>query len=365
MPTITNTPVNLSHETSTEILNTFFSIPNNNIIAHTIFDDLQNGAQISIPKNLKENNDIKNKEITIQDIYKYPQLQLELTKHKKITRDFYISLKEKQKTPFIFRSEFPEIGIEVETENIKDDAFINHFWYSKEDNSLRNYGIEFTSKPLTMEEIEPALNYLVNQLSIKNKPDMSPRTSIHVHVNCRKFTWEQIKTITLLYAIFEHHFYNIVGKNRENSIFCVPLYKTEYLNTLFNIKIDNITWSKYCGINLLPLIQFGTIEFRHLYGTLDINTILRWIDNIGILIKAGSSMSWDYLVEKIKHMNSDSSYAKLYVDIFGEKYKNSTSTQLEYCISQIKRILFGNVYYQEIKSEVSIDSEYYQSFNKA
>ena len=280
-------------------------------------------------------------------------LQLQTAKHKKIIRDYYYNSGNVLNI-FEFKNPLPIIGIEIETENILYEYFVTHFWNVKEDHSLRNNGVEFTSKPLEQIEIEPALHYLKRQLEVKNKPDMSPRTSVHIHVNCRDFTWDQIKTIILLYSIFEHHFYNIAGKNRENSIFCVPLYKTEFIKNLLNSNLEHLIWSKYCGINILPLMNFGTIEFRHLYGTLDPLTILEWIDNIGCLISYATKTNFKNLVNKIENMNSDSSYAKLYTTIFGEKYINATSKQLEFCISQIKRILFGDIYYNNIKSQINL-----------
>lgn len=304
-------------------------------------------------KKKHQQKNIDNDSKTPNYVFGFTPLDLQTAKHKKIIRDYYYNSGNVLNI-FEFKNPLPIIGIEIETENILYEYFVNHFWNVKEDHSLRNNGIEFTSKPLEQIEIEPALHYLKRQLEVKNKPDMSPRTSVHIHVNCRDFTWDQIKTIILLYSIFEHHFYNIAGKNRENSIFCVPLYKTEFIKNLLYSNLEHLIWSKYCGINILPLMEFGTIEFRHLYGTLDPLTILEWIDNIGCLISYATKTNFKSLVNKIENMNSDSSYAKLYTTIFGEKYINATSKQLEFCISQIKRILFGDIYYNNIKSQINL-----------
>ena len=82
---------------------------------------------------------------------------------------------------------------------------------------------------------------------------MSPRTSVHIHANCRDFTWDQIKTIILLYSIFEHHFYNIAGKI-ERTVFSVYHYIKQNLLKLiiFEFRTFNmvqILWNKHITIN--------------------------------------------------------------------------------------------------------------------
>ena len=154
------------------------------------------------------------------------------------------------------------IGIEVEVENMwKQAPAPELYWDAKEDHSLRNNGLEFTSIPLRGYQIEYALDYL--NMLIKNsgnEPDFSPRTSIHVHLNVRDMTWSQLKVLVLLYSIFERHFFHIAGTKRESSVFCVPLYKSVKHSTLSKLEHITTMWSKYNALNLGTVMGLSLIH---------------------------------------------------------------------------------------------------------
>jgi hypothetical protein len=244
------------------------------------------------------------------------------------------------------------VGIEVEVENIVDYYNLEYYWEGKSDGSLRNSGAEFTSIPLRGQQIPYALRYLKEALEINNKPDFSNRTSVHVHMNVRDMTWNQIKTFILLYAIFERHFFNIAGTKREESIFCVPLYKTNQVRNITYLENGGAeNWYKYSAINCGTILgndtvpKFGTIEFRHLYGTLDEKIIINWINNIFCLRNASAKIKYEDLLEQVKNMNTTSEYVTLYQQVFKE-YAN-TRTMLkkdfEYCVTQTKLSLWGDI----------------------
>lgn len=242
------------------------------------------------------------------------------------------------------------IGIEVEVENITKYFVPEYYWTAKEDGSLRNHGVEYTSIPLRGHQVPHALTYLQKRMQdVDLKPDYSPRTSIHVHLNVRDMTWNQIKSLVLLYAIFERHFFNIAGTKREQSIFCVPLYKTNQLSSLNTLETSVVHWFKYSAINLATVLggndvpKYGTIEFRHLYGTGDKQIILNWINNIMKLREASRVYNYEELRNRIKTMNTSSEYTALYLDVFGEfaNIRAMHKQDFEYCISQTKVALFG------------------------
>lgn len=304
--------------------------------------------------------------LLLQDVYKYPALKLD-----KVRSNAFEKSNKFDGEPFKWCMPNALVGIEVEVENITGPVPMEAYWQSKPDNSLRNNGVEFVSIPLAVAQIQPALHHLYQQMARNNKPDFSNRTSIHVHLNVRDMTQDQIYTLFLLYCIFEKHFYKFVGTKRLNSIFCVPIYRSNLdqkaVRTIYHLEAS---WQKYCGLNLLPLVSnglnpggYGTIEFRHLYGTDNYTTVMHWINNILALRKAAMSIPKDEVIALIKEMNTTSGYRSLYAQVFPEEYRILESkNDFEECVSNIKRELFGNDYINTIK--VHPDSLYWVMASK-
>lgn len=262
------------------------------------------------------------------------------------------------KKPYTFCSNDVYIGIEVEVENIKNPTTPEFFWQVKPDGSLRNNGVEYVSAPILSKDIPQAIEYLNQVLTCNNKPDFSNRTSTHIHLNCRDLTQDEIWNLVILYSIFEKHFYKVAGTKRLNSIFCVPLYRCNILHNLDQMIYtqDTGSWTKYCGLNLLPLYPntitgtYGTIEFRHLYGTTDPDIIYEWVDYILALRLLAKEMTKEELVFLLKQMNTTSEYKHLYYRFLRNlKPLITTNQEFESCISNIKRELFGNDYMTTIK----------------
>ena len=182
------------------------------------------------------------------------------------------------------------IGIEVETENVTywDDGY-SPYWKITEDGSLRNNGREFISVPIKAFRVENALTSLFEK-QLNKDIDFSERTSIHIHMNVRTMTVEQLKTMILLYLVFEKAMFRYVNPDRYDNIFCVPLNETNFggnLRGLFEEDyIHDMSWLKYTAMNLCPIFEKGTVEFRHLHGTKDIKEIVNWINLILCLKKA-------------------------------------------------------------------------------
>lgn len=268
---------------------------------------------------------------------------------------------QQQKPEYSIVSPSTLIGIEVEVENMPNGVFTDYYWNVKHDGSLRNNGLEFTSIPLRGYQVPYALEYLQKKLHENNKPDFSNRCSVHVHLNVRDMTWDQIKCLVILYALFERHFFYIAGTRREESIFCVPLYKTEQLANITELEHMLPGWQKYNALNLGTLLgnhdmpKYGTVEFRHLYGTDNIDIIINWINNIMCLREAAKRMSLEKLLEDVYHMNTTSSYIALYSQVFGE-YCNERlmmKHDFEQCVSYTKIAIWGNTH----KPKLKVDSD--------
>ena len=288
---------------------------------------------------------MKIKQTTVGQIVPYGPLSVNRQYHRN-----YEELQPKPQFDVVYKTAL--VGIEIECENITNQPYMEYYWSKKADGSLRNSGVEFVSIPLRASQVEYALDYLKNRVVLAgNDPDFSPRTSVHVHLNVRDMSLDQVKTLVLLYALFEKHFFNLVGSRREQSIFCVPLYRSGQLSTLRKLAPYSAKWHKYNAINLASIFgdddvtRLGTIEFRHMYGTFDKQIIIPWINTILKLREASLKYSYTELLDKIKTLNTTSEYIAMYQNVFGE-YANLPAMQkddFESCVTACKLALWGHI----------------------
>jgi hypothetical protein len=84
----------------------------------------------------------------------------------------------------------------------------------------------------------------------------------------------------LLYALYEEFFFAMVEQGRRGNIHCVPLTET-HLPGNYALPIEKLAqqgrWHKYTALNILPLTTLGTVEFRHLQGTDDVELFGEWL----------------------------------------------------------------------------------------
>jgi len=285
----------------------------------------------------------------IQDIHNYSSLSTAKNHH------LLYESRTQLKDNYNFRNKNCLLGIEIEIENVRSTLCgnLDYYWAEDEDHSLRNYGKEYKSIPMRAYQIPYSIEYLKQLLSINNpKYEFSNRCSVHVHLNVRDFTMEQLACFIILYCVFEKHFFHIAGTKRENNIFCVPLWTTDHLPNLKKLVRPESykTWHKYLALNCGCIFgsdnnkDFGTIEFRHLYGTLDTKILYPWINSIIALREASSKYKLDELVEEIITANTTSQYLYWYDTIFQDLKISSaimTKKDHESGISNLKQILFA------------------------
>lgn len=239
------------------------------------------------------------------------------------------------------------LGIEIEVEGIRYPENFQHYWKHKTDGSLRNYGAEYASIPLRADQVEYALKHWNELITKNNNPSFSQRTSTHIHLNVRDMTWEEIENLVLLYMIFERHFFLQTNQDREHSIFCVPLYKTDAASKLQPIEYCSGIWNKYAALNLCTILggespMFGTIEFRHMHGTSNPDVLIPWINNILRLKAQALSMPTGEVRKRLETMNTTSEYLGLYTQTFGEQARPAAmqKADFEYCITMTKLGIF-------------------------
>jgi hypothetical protein len=194
------------------------------------------------------------------------------------------------------------VGIEIEAENIPyllDDISQKlMYWDVTIDNSLRNYGAEFITKMLRGKDIILAFDELDNFLKTNSvSPSYTNRTSVHIHVDARYLLLSQLKSLILLYMVYEPLFFKYIGAERDKNNYCIPFFRNPQaisnLSSLFNPKLDSERAlgetvrhvARYEAMNLKSLEKHGSIEFRHHYGTHDRNKLIPWIQALLLLAR--------------------------------------------------------------------------------
>lgn len=207
------------------------------------------------------------------------------------------------------------VGIECEIESIKSwrvggwKAFFN----ITEDGSLRNDGREFISQPMPITALLEGFKILHKDLIYHPQFDpFSERTSIHVHVNCQNLTTDQVRNIILMYALFEEFFFAQTLPSRRDNIHCVPLTET-FLPAQYSADLVRLfeRWQKYTALNIKPLNEHGTIEFRHMHGHDDPVLLESWLRCIEKLFQLGANEPLD-----VKALSRDN-IARMFGIIFG------------------------------------------------
>jgi hypothetical protein len=183
------------------------------------------------------------------------------------------------------------IGVEYEVESVKqwDEAVLTDRgirWVK--DGSLRNNGLEFITQPETKVVSLLTFKRLFENVRLGAEP-FSPRTSIHIHMNVAAMEESNFLSMLYTYAALEPVFFKYVGPVRLHNIHCVPLRDT-YLSKYYKHHQAAFLaqkWHKYTALNIRPLMEQGSIEFRHMYGTKDPQSFMDWVDMIESLYNWG------------------------------------------------------------------------------
>lgn len=240
------------------------------------------------------------------------------------------------------------VGLEIEFERFSQrevDTLIRQnpqYWELKTDGSLRN-GIEAV---LTQPTMGTGLTEAIDQFfSIVKTYEVSPRTSIHVHLNMRQEsdTLESLRNIAVLYFMYEDAFFRISDESRKWCSYCnafednppdplVALFRGQDLNDVIGIMLDtNTNAQRYYGLNLYALHRYGTLEFRHFPCVTDKERLLEWLRLLMELKKAATIMAdRDLSVFDIFSDPTRIPELGVYMPEFGEKLRAIVSDEDAY-----------------------------------
>lgn len=212
------------------------------------------------------------------------------------------------------------MGIEVEVENAQNTHTPNSgAWIPTADGSLRNGGVEFISQPMAAKYAPHILQELL-QDTLQKDSCFSPRTSIHVHLNMQDLPTEKVVDIILLYACIEPLLYKFTGRGRAKNIYCVPLFDTNLLTFMATDDLANSVekWSKYTGLNILPLRDKGTLEFRQMHGTFDHHKVTIWVRLLTKLVEFCKATETGVVRKTVLGLSKSTDMSILINQIFGQ-----------------------------------------------
>lgn len=239
------------------------------------------------------------------------------------------------------------IGLEIELEGCTPNyAYPDNFhqyWAMKDDSSLRNegnkIGIEYVFREaLFGEDVIDAISVFERAMN-EMGPTPSWRCGLHVHLDTSDLTTDALFNFVFLYMVYESALYNYLGEDRAQSPFCVPLASytdsserlvqmLQYLKSTYSEDEKRLrlykafeSWNKYNGMNLAPLVRFGTIEFRQAPSTYNARKIKEWLNLLLSLKSAAQSIDAKFTTEFHRYI-SQTGVTQLSRYVFGDLLDN-------------------------------------------
>mgnify|MGYP001580900114 CR=1 FL=1 len=122
----------------------------------------------------------------------------------------------------------------------------------------------------------------------------------------------------------------------------------------------NIRWYKYSCINLIPIHNQGSIEFRHMHGTDDINKLVMWINLLQCLKIYAAENTLDDVLSEIRMLNSNSLYDafmyKVFKQFVGALERTNLQDDMEECVVAVKQSTLSNEFHQAIFATIIKES---------
>lgn len=181
-------------------------------------------------------------------------------------------------------------GVEIEAEgNNLPNALDKTLWRVEADPSLKS-GFEAHEyvmlKPTDLDGVKTSINSLKKSYDQYNTRIMETDTSgVHVHINVQNYTAKELFTFITTYLILEELLITYCGPQREGNHFCLRAKDAEYLLHEFvktaqshNFSNLNKDIVRYSSVNPCSLFLYGSLEFRAMRGTNDLNAIYEWVE---------------------------------------------------------------------------------------
>lgn len=202
-------------------------------------------------------------------------------------------------------------GLEIEVEGVNLPTTNPSMWVMEKDGSLKTEEAwEYVMpKPTSLSVVKERLDYLAQRYKdCDSTVHESIRAGVHVHMNVQSWDIKQLITFATCYYILEDVLLKWCGESREGNLFCLRTRDAEFV--LFqlvkslqtkNLKYLNNDIIRYASLNFLSLFKYGSVEFRGMRGTGDLDLIYKWAKMIDELRQ--SSLQFDNPTEVVGNMS--------------------------------------------------------------
>lgn len=190
------------------------------------------------------------------------------------------------------------VEIEVEGRNLPRRGYsanFDRYWKVEKDGSLRGEeNAEYVfSKPLSLEDTSNALGVLEEAYTTLNsRVDESIRAGVHTHLNVQRLSPLELLTFSTTYYMLENFFVHWAGKERVGNHFCLratdaedviyKIIKTCQTKDWRHLNTDDI---RYASLNWNALHKYGSLEFRAMRSTRNLDDVYTWVVFINQLLK--------------------------------------------------------------------------------
>lgn len=190
-------------------------------------------------------------------------------------------------------------GLEIELENQRRsrgwdaavETEVGEHWTTTDDGSLRG-GVEYVSRPLPPALVGRAVAAVYRAAEWYGRGP-SVRCGLHIHANMAGHTAARLSEVLAAYILAEPYLFAFVGREREQSIYCIPWYldRNQYDVAASISRVANAGEPvamedtpliegacKYSALNMLPLFRFHTIEFRQAPAYATPGEVMSWFN---------------------------------------------------------------------------------------
>lgn len=185
---------------------------------------------------------------------------------------------QKVKEYFATNNTSGDIGIEIEMETtspLNFEPFVEH-WNFENDGSLRGFGTEFVlKKPIPIKSVKTVMDKTRSSLKDHGVEIVDTvRAGIHIHINMQKYKLKDVLKFLTCYYAMETALTNYCGRGRQGNLFCLRARDAAYAISLLESAVQaedfymlQTNQLRYSAMNLQSLFSFGSLEFRALATT--------------------------------------------------------------------------------------------------
>lgn len=222
-----------------------------------------------------------------------------------------------------------DLGIEIEVEG-RNLPFLRNYWNNERDGSLQGEeSAEYVlQRPMTLEDVRKALDYLEKEYRENNtRVDETIRAGVHVHVNCQKLTMTQLYSFMTVYLVLENILVKWCGEARCGNVFCLRASDAEWLLTSIRMAAEGRKFKgqfhsdnlRYASMNVKALGDYGSLEFRSMRGTRNLDLIYLWAKTLLELREFAKGFNNPAEIIEAFSIKGPNKFMK---DALGESYKH-------------------------------------------